>query len=373
MHLDRTKYVSLITCVLLIFMLATASAAPREKVWVVTPLPTDSDWHGSFGNDVNDSGYIGGGWIDEDGGYHAAYWYRGDYYDLADEIGVPEDQEGGTSNVLSINNHGLMGGMAMSADGDQVAVLWDVKHDTFEDMHPEDTLSSVIWGVNASGDASGKADELRTLPWGEERVLPQPYVWPKNDDGLALPIGDSLGGRTSGINASGTVAGAYFSPIGWVQAAIWTRDSNGDYEMTDLHEELDDDTISASEAFDVNENGMVIGIAVGWDADGVFFTYAWTWTEDDGIDILDDDDVGAAIAWKTAGRYIAGSTGLLGNTADSTAAVWVRGELELLPENDDLTQSECASVNKSGLAVGYGFDKDDTGLVYPQGWYAEKE
>ena len=368
MRHHRIKLMSVCTVVLLIFMLATASAAPKVKVWVVTALPADTDWYGTFGNDVNDSGTIGGGWVDADGGNHAAYWYRGDYYDLADEIGVPEDQEGGTSNVLSINNHGLMGGVATSDDGDQVAVLWDVKHGEVYDLDPGgDYIASLVNGVNARGDATGIAVRLYTDPDGVSTYIEQPYLWPKNDDGLELPVGTGVGGTGRGVNASGVVAGAYYPPHDYARAALWTKDGD-DYEMTDLHALLDDDTLLGSEATDVDENGRVAGIAFGIGDAGLFF-YSWTWKANDGFDVLDDDGEGMSFAWKVNGGYVAGSVGVLGYSP-SSPAVWDRGELEILPNLDDLYYAEASSVNQSGLVVGYALTESFGG---PYGWYAEKK
>jgi len=366
---QRIRRVSLCTVVLLIFMLATASAGPSEKVWVVTALPAASSWSGTFGNDVSNSGTIGGGWVDANGDNHAAYWRSGHAYDLETEIGLPADQEGGTSNVLTINNHGLMGGLATSEDGVEVAVLWDVKHGEVYDMHPGDGyVASNIRGVNARGDATGIAVRLVTYPDGTTDYVPQPYFWPKNDDGLELPVGSGVGGFGHGVNASGTVAGSYYPPWDYSRAAVWTKDADGDYEMTDFHALLDDDTLWGSEAFDVSENGRVVGIAFGVGDSGLFFI-TWSWTASDGIEILDDDDEGLSFVWKTNGKYIAGSVGVVGYSA-SSPAVWVNGVLEVLPSLNDLYYSEASSVSSNGLVVGYSLTESFGG---PYGWYAEKK
>ena len=64
--------------VLVAFALTTVIVA-GEKSWVLTKLPGPSGKTclGTFPNDLSDSGYIGGAWIDSDGVMRGAYWRKG--------------------------------------------------------------------------------------------------------------------------------------------------------------------------------------------------------------------------------------------------------------------------------------------------------
>ena len=67
--------------------MGTPPRVSLEISWVVSILEGPSeDSVGTLANDVSDTGYIGGAWFDESGGWHAAYWYDVEAYDREDEF-----------------------------------------------------------------------------------------------------------------------------------------------------------------------------------------------------------------------------------------------------------------------------------------------
>jgi hypothetical protein len=320
--------------------------------------------------------------FDADDVMRAAYWYKGEFHDLTKEIGLPSGA--GDSYVNSVNSNGLMGGGAILQDGSYRAMLWDVKRETWDCIHPSGSkyAQSRVFTVNASGDAVGwvMLDDGTNVAW----------VWPKGDTtGEALPgLSDYDGTRANAINSSGMIVGqgqdgtwmAYGSwelPR-WVPL-VWVKKGKS-YELVDIREDFDDDDYPMIRAYDVSEDGEVIGRM--WDE--LLYTAAWSWTANDGVAVLDDDDTGDASAWRVAGKTIAGAIGFgpLGTGEQDwicdDAAIWVNGTLEIVAkevEYDGKTYQyvDGASANKSGLVTGFCFRLPSDPPYLPLGWVAEKK
>jgi len=366
MSLHRKHLATLCAVLVLAVVLAGPEAGAKDKEWQVSQLPYLTGWYGAVGNDVSDSGYIGGAWIDEDGQYHAACWYEGKAHDLTDEIGVPGDFP--YSYVYSVNSNAVMCGAAADELGYQLAARWDVEDGTVENLHPgDDYILSAAQALNAEGDAAGFASAMdgavyRNYAW----------LWPKGDrEGERLPSGDFRHALAYGLNANGTVVGLGVGWDGSWNAVMWVKGKQGEYEIVGVQEDLNDcqdEEVIMGRASDVGEDGTVVGFV--WLED--FSSRPFAYTVKGGVELLDEDGTGEGIAWKTVANYIAGGIGGSYGMSDD-AAVWVKGELEILPDLDDGALMEASSINKSGLAVGYAFDEDDTSFTYPQGWYAEKK
>lgn len=353
-----------------------------SATWEVTTLdgPEDVTWYGTVANDVSDSGYVAGAWVDVGGRFHATYWYQGTAYDLATEIGQPE----GTtySNVLSINSAGLMGGNALNTDGSvYVAMLWDVQHGTSTNIHPhgefDDLVYSNVKGVNAGGDVVGEIVQAPyDAPYG---WLKSAYVWPKGDTvGHKLPGWEDYAyGEATGIASNGTIAGWGVDPDDFTwHALLWVRDDHGDYELVDLQdEEFADTDFTDTTAFDVSESGMVVGY--GWkDYDYTVQPVPFAWTAQDGLVELDEDATGYGIPWKANGNFAAGGIGMTARNLSNDAVVWWRGELQVVVASfGDYDYCEASSVTSGGIVVGIGLmdeDSTDPAAPYPIAFVAER-
>jgi len=161
--------------------------------------------------------------------------------------------------------------------------------------------------------------------------------------------------------------------LGFWHAVLWVKGHKGDYELIDLQEdlnELEDDQILMGVAYDVGEDGTVVGRALAYDEDINFLGVApFSWTAEDGAVLLDQDKTGSAVAWKKVSKYIAGGIGGGWGMSDD-AVVWTNGDLEILPDLDDFPYMKASSVTGSGLVVGYAYDEN---FARTQGWYAEKK
>ena len=337
--------------------LAGSSAADDDDkyTWKVSKLASPSTKaKGWFPNDIASNGLIGGGWLDENQGFHAAYWKKGKGYDVATEIGLPSGAT--NSNILSVNSSGLMGGNATGAI--YGAVLWDLKKDKYYDLHPDDPtgafyVASNVAGVNERGDAVGWVVRVPAAdadnPLGYDML---PWIWPKkNRDGYALPSQDDFWYATcSGINSCGVVSG-----VGIVKkdsgpfefhALLWKKNKKGKYELYDLQdEEFDGSDYVESEANDVSEKGEVVGRA--WEDPGVVPAVPYSWKKKGGIKALDIDTESYGIAWKAVGKYVAGGIGqgteLFGQGFTDDAVVWVKGKLHVVVKKiGDFTNCEAS-------------------------------
>jgi len=372
----RTGFV-LFVVLAVMFGLVGSVEAGRQCTWVVSILEGPSeDSAGTLANDISDTGYIGGAWFDEFAGWHAAYWYRGDAYDLEDEIGIPE----GTvySNVLSINNGGLMVGDAWSADYSKyVGALWDLRRETCTELttDSDDLLAVYVYGVNAPGDVVGAVIEAVTVSPGFQFHA---YIWPRNDrDGYKLPTTDDfLHTVCYGINARGAIAGLGVTWDGEVHALLWKKDAYGDYELIDLQEEeFDDSDLIMSQAYDVGEHGAVVGNGL-WDADEPPVPFVWS--RRGGVETLDTGDSDTGIAWKAVGNYIAGGIGtggsLFGQNISDDGVVWRNGTLHVVAtSHEGYDYFESSSVNRRGVVVGIAlkeYDEDDPSTMIPGGFVA---
>ncbi len=383
----RTKLVLAVVIAVSFGLVGSSTASGKDKCdWKVTLLegPADEDWKGTLANDVSDSGLIGGSWFDEYLGWHAAYWWKGKCYDMATEVGIPADTT--QSNVMSINARGLMGGYAYSDDYSVYeAMLWNVCKETYVNLHPDDWDASLVYGINARGDAVGYVVED---PSAENPALPywvHAYVWPKNDrDGFTLPgTYDFVYSEAFGINASGWIVGWGVTEEFRFQALLWKKDKCGDYELVNLHEdEIDGETWIDSGGLDISESGKVIGRV--WSGIGVP-AQPFEWTSKNGFELLDDGDdgEGAGVAWKAVGKYIAGGVGegrvWLGQAIADKAVVWGKKGLETVADSKDGYESfEASSVSRRGVVVGFAImddDEDDTTQedMFPRGFVATKK
>jgi uncharacterized membrane protein len=339
-----------------------AHAGNDQKVWNVTLL-TQEDWAGSIANDVNASGLIGGAWVDEDAEVHPGFWEDGEFYDIVDTCGVPEGYEDGGGAVFTVNNKGLMAG-SVWAGSDQIAVLWDSKKCTYESKHPddEDLVASGLWGLNSEGDTCGFVVDTEGF-WS-------PWLWPrKGKDERALSTGDYEEGQATAINAKGTVVGRVFTRgVAW-HAALWTKKD----ELVVLHDDLTeaDENIFQSVAYDIHEDGTVVGQAWAWTEDA-WRSIGWTWTEKDGAELLPMGSATWAIAWRAVGNFVAG--GVSGfRWEDEDAVVWEKGTLDVIPALEDFPIMEAAGVAADGTVVGVAWAEDDDYYLYPQAWVAVKE
>lgn len=373
-----------IFCVFILVSLFLAGPGlAKDKQWVITVLegPSGTKWIGSFGNDVSDSGYVVGGWFDADEKMHAAYWYKGDFVDLATDIGLPKGTD--QSLVTSVNSNGLMGGAAVVKDStDQRACLWDAGKETVTCLHPSDSYSSsTVYTVNASGDAVG---------WVTTKDgLNMAWVWPKGDStGEALPGGtDYDGTQAFGLNSNGTIVGVGQTDTeslipGWevfpCNPVMWVKKGKT-YELVDLRDDFAEG-YPLIRAYDVSEDGEVIGRM--WDDS--LYTAAWSWTEKGGAVHLDDNKTGDASAWRASGKHIAGGIGygplgsMDGSWITDDAALWTNGDLEVIAtevtwDKVDYPYVEAASANKSGLVTGFCFTLELGAPYLPVGWIAEKK
>jgi hypothetical protein len=356
-------------------VVAADAGIKLKKVWVVELLDLKKDWTGSWANDINDTGMVGGGFREKDvaGGF-PAYWKKGDPYSLNDKIGTPDDFDGANGNVMSMNNKGQIAG-SLWIGWNQIAVRWDTGKGTVANLHPaDDYLASGAWGINARGDVCGFLID-GTLEEGFVRV---PYVWShcgKKD--RALDTGDLDEGWTTAINARGAVSGyAFPSTFAEIHPVFW--DNKG--KMTDLFDDVDDAIedydIAQGFAMDVHENGMVVGDAIAFLDDGSILRWAWTWTESGGVKLLDKDDADQATPWKCVGIRVSGTLGAFSDV-DMDPAVWTLGKLERIPEPKDYERGEASSVDRWGMVAGYSFPADDPGIPFgnPEnliGWVAYK-
>lgn len=352
-----------------------------EVVELATPENT-SHWYWAYANDINDSGRIIGAreYFDaqrQDGAPYyrvrALHWGRWN----AD----PEELEAldGYSNTwaASINNRGeTCGWSSMLYWQNYQAVVWD-KDGNVENRHPDfgdATLTdSQMWDINQYGDCVG----VVTARYGWGRAF---IAFANGDEELLeLDTEEYVQSWPYEVSKDGVVVGfvrldaggGYGSPT---RAAYW--DELGDFhDMHDMLEEELEETLYASKAWNVNDQGEIGGVVVV--DSGITDVRAFVWSEDEGFVFVDSDDEDLSAIVSGAGRRM---TGVIGGTAEGfgsgTAAVWTRGRsggqvvwrLDTLETLDGYTGMQAVSGNTSGRLVGAAEDADGNWTA----WYAEK-
>jgi len=361
----RWRYVAAGVLVVALAIVAAQAGIHLKKVWVVKVLKLPDGWEGGVANDVSDSGLIGGGFRNEGDRWAVpAFWKKGKPYEVIEAIGVPDGYEDAFGIVMSINNSQLAGA-TWNSPFDQVAMKWDVCKKTFLNLHPgDDYIASGAWGINARGDVCGFL--IEPVVGGIARV---PYVWRHCGKETELTRGDFAQGWTSGINSWGMVSGWAFDDFSEVHAVFWGWKG----KMTDLHDEIEEalkdelngGSLDQTIAYDVHENGMVVGQAY---VAANYLTWPWSWTKKRGVKILDTGKVEGGVAWKAVGAGIAGSVGPL---AEQDAAVWVKGRLDVIPDVKGYDFSEGSSLNRRGMVVGYAAEDELVDPAVP--WVAWKK
>jgi len=330
------------------------TAAAGSDGWSLTMLKSDPDWAWVYVNDINDSGKCAGFWQDDVTFVSQAICWTSGSSD-------PKELEGLTgftgSWASSVNNRGQIGGSV--GQGPRHAVIWD-KDGNLTDVHPSTPLSfnSQIWGMNDHGDACGIL--------GVQGFF-RAYRWWSDGSSELLPksSNDILAARSYGMNKAGVVAGIEFPTAGVLNAVYWDVDG-------DVHE-IHDDVVAANGdvhstlAWKVTDQDEVIGIAFNDTPASADKSWAWVYTEENGVQFLDDDGTDLAVAWQSRGKYFAGMVNGNGNNpANAQAAIWVRGNdkgsdvytLELLDTPDGYVYSGTSSVNTNGTAVGIVEDEE---------------
>ncbi|MHC4943384.1 MAG: hypothetical protein ACYTG7_10240 [Planctomycetota bacterium] len=369
---------------LLVALCAISFARADEEVWVVEPLPADPAWFGTYGNDINDWGLIGGLWKDGDAQPHPAYWICDEYFDVIETLGAPPGYEDAYGAVITTNNFGLMCGGVWHGPYDQIAMLWNLIEGTYEILHIDGMIASHALGLNFFGDACGFVVEPFT---GFPGVKIQGYFWSRygNNDQVLSP-GDYVWSYGVGVNAFGTVCGYVYSEFPFFnpnsdRAVIWKQKSWFDKEkvMLDIHPYLEalDPNVVASRCYDIHDDGVVVGrVTIYNQVDDVYESKPFMWTEWCGASILDCGGYTNGIAYRADFGKVTGRIGDRDLEGDQDAAVWKHGYLDVIPDLPGYPISVGSGINMLGMVVGAASAPDDPGRpddpAWPRGWIAKK-
>jgi len=236
------------------------------------------------------------------------------------------------ADALAINDAGQVVGYALEADGCRRAVLW---HDgTVVDLGTlPGTTCSEAWDINGQGQVVGLCHD------GGGRSY-RAFVW---DSGGMRRLPD-LGGpaSASAINAAGEIAGgSYARPASGASehhAVLWRGE-----ELLDLG------TLPGgveSHAWDVNDAGLVVGVAQ--DAGGAHRATMWQAGAILDLGTLGGHDAGARAI--NAHGQIVGAARTAGG--GSHAFLWHHGEITDLGTLRGAHHSRARAINDVGQIVG---------------------
>jgi len=134
-----------------------------------------------------------------------------------------------------------------------------------------------------------------------------------------------------------------------------------------------DGRVTRSWAYDINDSGMVVGEVRLEDPVTGTWQVPFTWTPGSGVTLLDTAGETNSVAWGTNANAVVGriGSGWIGEEQDP--AVWVNGELEIIPDLAGYPYSTGSAVNRARVVAGYSADEpapnpDQTAL--PQAWVA---
>lgn len=249
-------------------------------LWLAVPRPASAQIYSlqPLGTVVNEAGGINSqnplmltGSADLAGGnYHAVRWTSTSLLDLGTLGGL-------ISEGYAINESGAVVGLAQTAVGDYHAYIWQNAATGMIDIDRREGRYSEAWAINPSGTVVGLAETTQIT---NPRTF-HAFVWGPT----AGPMIDlqTLGGQDSvayGINAAGQIAGASQNPAQREHGVLWTRNTAGQYVMTDLGTLPSGDW---SYAFAINDSTRMVGVAqtnrgnntfhaVRWDPTGSTFT-----------------------------------------------------------------------------------------------------
>ena len=232
-------------------------------------------------NRINNHGLIIGMVVDRERRGEAAIWNEGRLVPLGDLAGIE-------SHAFAVNDHGQVGGMAVS-EGRIVPFIWH--NGTTRLLPPHgDHPEAILFGIAGNGEACGSAG---SADQGEAFYF----------DGKQYTKLPTLGGpfaRVNGMGRTGVVVGESSLRGGpAIHAVVWRKGV-----AIDLGAELEGN----SKAYGVNERGMVVGGIVR--GDGSYSACLWKNGKPRVLDCLpegdrswsfDCNDRDEVVGWSSAG------------------------------------------------------------------------
>jgi probable HAF family extracellular repeat protein len=219
---------------------------------------------------------------------------------------------GGSAAASAINNYGAIAGSAMTAQGQQHAVLWTAGARNVLDLHPQGYQSSAATGINAAGQVvlNASGPNTRAYIWytgrftevaapgytfdalainalgrvaGDTRatgqMLPQASYW-TGTGGLVRLDPAANGGLGTGVNTAGQVAGwVWLSGHGGlvnIGALLWPAGGGEPRQLGTLA------SGTQSKATGINDNGDVAGYST-LSASSMPAIHAFLWTAQAGM------------------------------------------------------------------------------------------
>jgi probable HAF family extracellular repeat protein len=334
----------------LVFFSITAHAVIQ---YTVTDL-------GSFGGDfctafgVNDSGMAVGYSRTNNPSVRVAYlWESG----MLTDLGHLGDR---ISQANSINNQGQIAGYSESLIG-QRAFLWllEPAYGLPAGMNDLGTLGgpdSRAWDINNKGQVVGKAAAFPDM------VSSHAFMW---ENGVMHDLG-TLEGSVSearAINNAGQVVGfADYKPGDPLNAFIWLLEPA--YGLPAGMNRIGNDPSVGMIAFDINNNGYVVGIRLGESP----YRQAFIWqigTSNDFQMIMEERST--AVALNDNG-WVVGSFEIEPGTSVNHAFLYRDGQVADLNSVIDPTSgwvlSSASSISNSGFIVGRGIkDGEDRAFI----------
>jgi len=239
------------------------------------------------------------------GNYHAVRWTNTTLLDLG-TLG------GQISEGYAINDSGAVVGLAQTTPGDYHAYIWQNATTGMVDIDGRTGHYSEAWAINPSGTVVGLAETTQIT---NPRTF-HAFVWGPTSGPMIELL--TLGGQDSvayGINSVGQIAGAAQNQAQREHGVLYTRNTSGQYGITDLG------TLSTGDwsyAYAINGSTRMVGFAQFNRTNNTFHAVRW-----------DPSGGGFAIA-----------------------------DLGTLPSGRD---SSALAVNNSGVIVGWsGIDAQDT-------------
>lgn len=331
-------------CVAAGAMLACAGAAMAGAS--VLRLPTLGGTS-SQGFGINDNGWVvGQAAISGDAALHAVVWINGVPMDLGAFTG--------DSAATAVNNSNQIVGWADTAEFRRDAMLWDNGATTNLGSDMNAVGNSVAWDINENGMVVGQGSLGPGFAKG--------FVWNGPGTGLAAgTIQGYMGGANYGVNNDGTVVGSSFFFGDPDDAHLAVPDGHGGYSSN----QISPNGFLFAQARAVNSSGVVVGHS-GSPQGGPWNACIFNLDHDNTVTSL-----GSLPEFETSEAFDINEAGVIVGTAfdddfllPNRAWVYMNGQMIDLNSLLDPQQTEwevllsAEKINNNNDIVGYGLTTD---------------
>ncbi len=317
------------------------AAGMTARAGEITTLPSLGGW-GAFAYDINESGWVvGEAYLADDQTTHAVVWIGG----VPTDLGAID----GSSAAWAINGSNQIVGWSDAGGFLRTAMLWE--NGGFTDLGADMNAagSSVAWDITEGGLVVGQA----SLSGGFSKG----FVWNGPGTGMAAgTVQGYNGGANKGVNESGVTVGHGFFFGDPDMAMMGVPDGNGGYEAF----EIGPPGYTFSIATEINDAGTIVGFAN--DGGGPWNAAIFTLDRDHPVISL-----GTLPELENSEAYDVNESGVIVGTAwdndfllDSRAWVYFDGQMHDLNDFLDPGQTDWATllsaegINDSNDIVGFG-------------------